>query len=67
MSKDYTINQAAKILGVHRETIKYWEENGLIPKARRNPRNSYRVYNLQELKEIAKIRGIHGIDFESIS
>lgn len=36
--KDYTMHQAALMLDVHRDTIMYWEENGLIPPARRNPK-----------------------------
>lgn len=54
----YTIKEAAKILGVHRDTIMYWEEQSLIPKARRNARNNYRVYNMEEIREIARLRGI---------
>jgi DNA-binding transcriptional MerR regulator len=60
--KDFTIKQTADILGVHRDTIKYWEENGLIPPARRNPKNGYRVYNAQDIKEIARNRGISEVD-----
>lgn len=55
---EYTIREAAKMLDVHRDTIMYWEEQKLIPKARRNARNNYRVYNLDEVHEIARLRGI---------
>lgn len=65
-SKNYTLNKAAKILGVHRDTIMYWEENSLIPKARRNPANNYRIYNEEEIWEIAKLRGISVVDMEVI-
>jgi len=58
MKKEYTLSQAAKILGVHRDSILYWEQKGLIKKARRNPKNNYRVYSREEIEEIAKIRGI---------
>lgn len=55
---EFTMAQAAKILGVHRDSISYWEENNMIPKPRRNPKNNYRLYNEDELREIAKLRGI---------
>jgi DNA-binding transcriptional MerR regulator len=61
---DLNIKDAAKILGVHKDTIKYWEENNLIPPARRNPQNGYRVYNEQEIKEIAKSRGIFALEVD---
>ncbi|GAK41955.1 MerR-family transcriptional regulator [Paenibacillus sp. TCA20] len=69
MSKDYTINEAAKILGVHKDTIKYWEERNLIPRARRSiknsPRHSYRIYNVDEIRAIAKIRGIYDVELDA--
>jgi DNA-binding transcriptional MerR regulator len=52
------MSQAAKILGVHRDSLSYWEENKMIPAPRRNPKNNYRIYNDQEILEIAKIRGV---------
>jgi DNA-binding transcriptional MerR regulator len=63
--KDLNIKEASDVLGVHKDTVKYWEENGLIPKARRNPHNGYRVYNDKEIKEIAKIRGIFDLEVDS--
>lgn len=63
---NYTLKQAAKMLGVHRDTIMYWEENRLIPMARRNPNNNYRIYSIDEIIEIAKIRGIGVVDTEVI-
>jgi DNA-binding transcriptional MerR regulator len=62
---DLNIKQAAQVLGVHKDTIKYWEEQRLIPPARRNPKNGYRIYNADELKEIAKLRGIFEIEVDS--
>lgn len=63
---DYTMNQAALMLGVHRDTIMYWEENNLIPPARRNPKNNYRVYDIDEVMEIAKVRGIGVVDVDAV-
>jgi DNA-binding transcriptional MerR regulator len=64
--KEYTLKQVSEILGVHRDTIVYWEENNLIPKPRRNPKNRYRVYNEQEILEIARLRGIDYVNFERV-
>jgi DNA-binding transcriptional MerR regulator len=61
--KEYTLKEAAKVLGVHRDSIIYWEKNNMIPKARRNPKNNYRVYTKEEILEIAKLRGIKTISF----
>lgn len=62
--KEHKLSEAAKLLGVHRDTVIYWEENSLIPKPRRNPKNNYRTYNIDEIKRIAEIRGINdsGLD-----
>lgn len=57
MSKEYRLSEAAKIIGVHRDTVIYWEEKGYIPKARRNS-NNHRVYNTTEIEKIKEIRGI---------
>lgn len=64
--KDYTTKEAALMLGVHRDTLMYWEDNDLIPKSRRNPKNNYRAYNTEEILEIAKIRGISVVDIEAV-
>lgn len=64
--QDYTMKQAALILGVHRDTILYWEENNLIPPARRNQKNNYRIYDINEIMEIAKIRGISAVDIDAV-
>lgn len=63
---NYTTNQTAMMLGVHRDTIMYWEENQLIPVARRNPKNNYRIYDIDEIMEIAKVRGIGVVDVDAV-
>ncbi|WP_067923932.1 MerR family transcriptional regulator [Alicyclobacillus shizuokensis] len=65
MRKEFTVKDAAEILGVHKDTIKYWEENGLIPPARRNKGNRYRVYSPEEIREIARSRGIYEAEVNS--
>jgi DNA-binding transcriptional MerR regulator len=63
---EYTMSQAAMMLGVHRDTITYWEENNLIPPARRNPNNNYRIYDIDEVMELAHIRGISNVDVDVV-
>ncbi|ACK98800.1 MULTISPECIES: MerR family transcriptional regulator [Bacillus] len=63
---DYTMKQTARILGVHRDTLMYWETNHLIPIARRNPKNNYRIYTIEEIIKIANIRGIDVVNNEVI-
>lgn len=60
--KEYKLSQAAKKLGVHRDTVLYWEENNLIPKPRRNKGNNYRTYTMDEIRRIAEIREIDLLD-----
>ena len=48
------IGDAAKALGVARETIRSWERRGLIPPARRD-RNQQRRYTRQDLERIRHV------------
>lgn len=66
MTREYTMKQVALMLGVHRDTIHYWEENGLIDVARRNKENNYRTYNIDDVWAIAKRRGISVVDVEAV-
>ena len=47
--KYYTINKAAKILGVTPLTLRNWDRRGKL-KAYRHPINNYRVYKPQQLE-----------------
>ena len=42
------IGEAAKILGVHTQTLRRWEDDGVIAPAKRTPKGT-RLYSLQEL------------------
>ena len=42
------IGEASKILGVHTQTLRRWEEGGVITPAKRTPKGT-RLYSLQEL------------------
>lgn len=52
--KVYNVPQAAKELGVHEQTIRYWMKKGWI-KPKRDYRN-YPVFTKDDLKKINKWR-----------
>jgi Predicted transcriptional regulators len=58
MSKEYKLSEVASKIGVHRDTILYWEQNNMIPLPRRNINNNYRTYNADEIQRIIEIRGV---------
>ncbi|MDR1806837.1 MAG: MerR family DNA-binding transcriptional regulator, partial [Propionibacteriaceae bacterium] len=40
----FTIAQAARSCGLAESTLRYYEQIGVLPPARRDPANGYRVY-----------------------
>ncbi|MFH1428319.1 MAG: DegV family protein, partial [Candidatus Margulisiibacteriota bacterium] len=53
----YKISEVAKILGVSQRTIRYYEQMGLLPSARRT-KGRMRLYTEGEVKLIKKIKGL---------
>ncbi len=53
MKKLITINEAAKILNVSKETLRRWDKTGKF-KSYRNPINNYRVYDRSEVENLLK-------------
>ncbi len=49
-AKIYNMTQAAKVLGVHRETLYYWIKKGWI-----QPRRDYRNYPVFTVLDIEKL------------
>jgi len=45
----FTINEAAKLLGVTPLTLRNWDKKGKL-KALRNPINNYRIYKYEEIE-----------------
>ena len=45
----FTINEAAKLLGVTPLTLRNWDKKGKL-KALRNPINNYRIYKHEEIE-----------------
>jgi len=60
MSKPLTIGRLAELSGLSRKSIRYYEQERLIPKANRSP-SGYRLYNpavLERLRFIQKAKAI---------
>lgn len=47
--------EVAKILGVRRATLFYWEKMGKIPKAKRTPMGNYRYWSKEEVDKIKEL------------
>lgn len=47
--------EVAKILGVRRVTLFYWEKTGKIPKAKRTPMGNYRYWSKEEVDKIKEL------------
>lgn len=56
------IHELCEILNINPKTIRFYEQENIIPKARRNKSN-YRVYDESDVKLIDFIRKARGIDF----
>ena len=51
----YTTSEAAKIIGIHPNTVRKYEEWGLIPNAERKP-NGYRIFTDFHIEQLKLIR-----------
>lgn len=47
--KEYTISQIAKLVGVNKETIRYYEKFGLLPLPERKS-NGYKIYTQRHIE-----------------
>ncbi len=56
------ISQAAKFTGLTSKTIRFYEEKGIIPKARRSD-NGYRFYTEAQLETLGFIKRARGLGF----
>jgi len=59
----YTIGQVAKFLGVSRDTLKFYEEKGLV-NPKQDDENGYRKYNHFDIYDIITINFYREIDIE---
>ncbi len=59
----YTIGQVAKFLGVSRDTLKFYEEKGLV-KPKQNDENGYRNYNDYDIYDVITTNFYRQLDIE---
>lgn len=59
----YTIGQVSKFLGISRDTLKFYEDKGLV-KPKKNDENGYRKYNQFDIYDITTINFYREIDVE---
>jgi DNA-binding transcriptional MerR regulator len=59
MRERYTSGQAAKLLGVHKKTLFYWERTGKI-KPRRDNLMNYRYFTPEDLKRMKNLKTKRG-------
>ena len=59
----YTIGQVAKFLSVSRDTLKFYEEKGLV-KPKQNIENRYRKYNHFDIYDITTVNFYREMDIE---
>lgn len=57
MEKRYQIKDVERILNVTRRTYYRWEEDGKIPKAKRDPMSNQRYWTEEDIKKLKKITG----------
>ncbi len=53
----YSVAQLADMLGVSKETLRRWDNNGKLPSLR-NPINNYRFYSKDQLRQFEELRFI---------
>ncbi|MBY2478389.1 MerR family transcriptional regulator [Clostridioides difficile] len=59
----YTIGQVSKLLGISRDTLKFYENKGLV-NPKKNYENGYRKYNQFDIYDITTINFYRDIDME---
>ncbi|GIN72321.1 MerR family transcriptional regulator [Bacillus sp. J14TS2] len=59
----YTIGQVAKFLGTSRDTLKFYQEKGLV-KPKQDHENGYRKYNHFDIYDIATVNFYREMDIE---
>ena len=45
-----TVSEAAKLIGVNKETLRRWDKSGKFPSSR-NPINNYRAYRIEHVHQ----------------
>ncbi|TDA64020.1 MAG: MerR family transcriptional regulator [Clostridia bacterium] len=62
----YPIGVVASLLGVHPETLRIWERNGLVKPSRRNGQRLYSNNDLQRLKYVHHLVKAKGLNMAGV-
>jgi len=54
----YTIGEVAKLSGISVKTLRYYEQEGILSPAMRNPENGYRYYSGSQLMQLMVIKDL---------
>lgn len=60
---DFSIKDAARMVGLTTRTLRYYESIGLLPKAERTSGN-YRLFNVMDIIELIRIKRLTGLGFD---
>lgn len=60
MGDSYKINEIAAMYGLHPDTLRYYEEQGLLKPGRGE--NNYRMYGIQEICDLNIIQNLRSLD-----
>ncbi len=52
ISKKYTVQQVARVLGLYRGTVINYEKKNIFPEPKRNPINGYREYTEDDIRNL---------------
>lgn len=59
MERYYSTTEAARILGISKQTLIRYELKGIFPKPKRNAVNKWREYTSRDISQLKKIMGRH--------
>ena len=59
---DFSIKEAARMVGLTPRTLRYYESIGLLPKAERTSGN-YRLFTVMDIIDLIRIKRLTGLGF----
>ena len=60
---DFSIKDAARMVGLTPRTLRYYESIGLLPKAERTSGN-YCLFNVMDINDLNRIKRLTGLAFD---
>lgn len=63
----YQISVVANLVGVHPETLRIWERNGLVKPKRKGNQRLYSNMNLRQLEFIHELINLQGLNLAGVS